>query len=95
MLSALHQDFFRQVPVTILISADFQKTIGYCGQRGERYVFIEAGHVGQNLYLQATALGLGTVAVGSFDDAELSLVLNLPSNHQPLYLFPIGYPVDF
>jgi nitroreductase len=49
----------------------------------------EAGHAAQNLLLQATALGLGAVAVGAFDDKHLGRLL--PSDVQPLYLVPVGY----
>ena len=62
------------------------------GERSVRYVHIEVGHVGQNLMLEATALGLGTVPVGSFDDDAVTRVLALPSDHVPLYIFPVGHP---
>jgi len=42
--------------------------------------------------LQAVALDLGTVVVGAFDDAEVSKVLGLAGNEQPLCLMPIGTP---
>lgn len=51
---------------------------------------MEAGHVSQNIYLQATALGLGTVAIGAFQDAEVARILDLPSGESPLYLMPLG-----
>lgn len=49
---------------------------------------IEAGMVGQNLYLSATSLGLGTVAVGAFFDDEVASALGV--DERPLYVFPIG-----
>ena len=48
---------------------------------------MEAGHVAQNLLLQAVALGLGAVLVGAF---EVKWVLNLSRDEVPLYLIPIG-----
>jgi nitroreductase len=51
---------------------------------------MEAGHAGQNLYLQAEALGLATVAVGAFVDQAVSDALETPETWHPLYLFPIG-----
>ena len=62
------------------------------GQRADQYARIEAGHVSQNVYLQATARGLGTVFVGAFVDAKVSAVLRLPPNHEPLGLMPVGKP---
>lgn len=53
---------------------------------------MEVGHAGQNIYLQATALGLGAVVVGAFEDTEVQKVLRLPEDHKPLYIIPVGYP---
>jgi SagB-type dehydrogenase family enzyme len=61
------------------------------GQRGERYVKIEAGHAAQNIHLQAVSLALGSVPVGAFNDDQVRKVLNLPANHEPLYLIPLGH----
>ena len=57
----------------------FERTETKYGERAVRYVHIEAGHVPQNLLLQATALGLGAVPVGSFDDVAVSEILGLPA----------------
>ena len=61
-------------------------------QRGYRYVWLDAGHLGQNLYLVATALGLGPVGVGGFFDAELSRLLDLQAGEEALYLVGVGRP---
>jgi SagB-type dehydrogenase family enzyme len=61
------------------------------GQRGRRYVHMEVGHAAQNVYLRATAQGLGTVMVGAFDDKEVQKVLSLPADHEPLGLMPMGH----
>lgn len=47
------------------------------GERSERWVSIEAGHVAQNIHLQAVALGLGSVSVGGFRDADVTKALGL------------------
>jgi nitroreductase len=51
---------------------------------------MEVGHAGQNLFLQAEALAMGTVVVGAFDDDEIREVLNLDTEVQPLSLMPVG-----
>ena len=51
---------------------------------------MEVGHAAQNVYLKATARGLGTVMVGAFDDKQVQKVLSLPADHEPLGLMPIG-----
>ncbi|AAM02703.1 SagB/ThcOx family dehydrogenase [Methanopyrus kandleri] len=61
------------------------------GERSFRYMALEAGHVGQNIYLACTALGLGTVAVGAFYDDRVKEILGITEGDAvPLYVFPIG-----
>jgi nitroreductase len=51
---------------------------------------MEAGHTAQNIYLQATSLNLGTVAIGAFDDDNIVKVTGMSKNEKPLYIMPIG-----
>jgi len=78
-------------PLTLVISAVYDRSTGRYGTRGITYTLMEAGHAGQNLYLQATALGLGTVAVGAFREEIVRSVLGLFPEEHPLYLFPVGH----
>lgn len=86
------QMFIAEAPASLVITAEYERTTGKYGDRGVRYVHMEAGHVAQNVYLQAEALGLGTVTVGAFQDEEISQALNLPPAYRPLYVMPIGHP---
>jgi len=88
--AALGQAPVAAAPVSIVLTADYSRTTRRYGQRGHRYVHIEVGHAGQNVCLQATALGLGSVPVGAFHDRDLSALLKLPSEQVPLYLLPVG-----
>ena len=88
--AALDQEFIYQAPLDIVICAEYERTLQRYGARGERYVHIEVGHAGQNIYLQATALGLATVAVGAFHDEEVRQVLRLDKRYKPLYIMPVG-----
>ncbi|MBI5254005.1 MAG: SagB/ThcOx family dehydrogenase [Euryarchaeota archaeon] len=88
--ASLHQDFIRDAPLVIVIAAVFKKTKSKYGERGARYVYAEAGHASQNIYLQCESLGLGTVAVGAFYDEAVQKVLKLPRNHKPIYIMPVG-----
>ncbi len=76
----------------LVITAVYKRSERKYGQRARRYTRIETGHAAQNVYLQAVALGLGTVIVGAFDDAEVRQVLDLPGDHAPLALMPVGHP---
>jgi SagB-type dehydrogenase family enzyme len=88
--AALDQDFISVAPVSLIICAVYDRTLIRYSTRGERYVYMEIGHAGQNVYLQATALGLRTVAVGAFNDDKVCRVLRLDSRVRPLYIMPIG-----
>ncbi|MBU7032940.1 MAG: SagB/ThcOx family dehydrogenase [Theionarchaea archaeon] len=90
--ACLNQTFIAKAPVSIVIAADYERTTRRYGERGIRYVHMEAGHVGENIYLQAVALHLGTVVVGAFQDDELHHVLGLPVEEVPLYVMPVGFP---
>lgn len=88
--ACFHQMFIADAPISIVIAAKYERTTGRYGERGIRYVHIEVGHAGQNIYLQCESLGLGTVAIGAFDDAAVSDVLRLPRESKPLYAMPVG-----
>ena len=91
--TALGQSSIARCPVDMAICAIHPRTAYRYGRRGERYVHIEVGHVGQNVSLQAVALGLGTVMVGAFEDEEVRKVLALEEQIKPLYIVPMGKPV--
>ncbi len=90
--AALGQEWVGEAPVSIVIAAVFERTTMQYGERGVRYVYMEAGHCSQNIYLEATALGLGTVAVGAFYDDDVAAILSLPPRVHPLYIMPVGWP---
>ena len=89
--AALNQSWVRRAPAVLVIASVYKRTTGKYGQRGRRYAHMEAGHAAQNIYLQATARGLGTVMVGAFDDSEVQRALGLPVDHEPLGLMPVGH----
>ncbi len=89
--AALNQSAVRQAPLTFVITGVYERTAVKYGDRAERYVHLEAGHAAQNVLLECTALGLGGVPIGAFDDARVQAALSIPSDHQPLYVIPIGH----
>jgi SagB-type dehydrogenase family enzyme len=90
--AAFGQDFVAFAPLTIVIAADYGKIEAHYGERARRYTDMEAGHTAQNIHLQATALGLGSVPVGAFNETDVHSLLGLPENLLPIYLVPTGYP---
>ncbi|MCK4910815.1 MAG: SagB/ThcOx family dehydrogenase [Thermodesulfovibrionales bacterium] len=88
--AALGQRSIALAPAVIAITAVYSRTTGRYGQRGVRYVDMEAGNASQNIHLMAEALGLGTVVIGAFLDKELARILSLGAGESPLLLMPVG-----
>ena len=74
----------------IVVAAVYARTARKYGERASRYVHLEAGHAAQNIWLQAVALGLGTVVVGAFDDARVQAAMRLAPAEDPLCIMPVG-----
>jgi SagB-type dehydrogenase family enzyme len=90
--AAYGQYWLSEAPVILALTGVERRTTRQYGQRGERYVLLEAGHAAQNALLQAVALGLGATVVGAFDDDGVRKVLDLEAGERPLYLIPVGRP---
>ncbi len=90
MRAALDQPVVGAAPAVIVICADHERTTSKYRERGHRYVHMEVGHAAQNIYLTATALGLGTVSVGAFEDGPVGDLLG--SSWAPLLIMPVGWP---
>lgn len=74
----------------ILIVARYARAKREFGENGIRFAHIEAGHIGQNVCLQATALGLGVIGMGKLEAGEMRSMLDLPASEEPLYLLLAG-----
>jgi SagB-type dehydrogenase family enzyme len=90
--AALGQSSVAQAALDIVIAGVFSRTEAKYRDRARQYVYIEAGHVGQNIHLQAVALGLGSVPVGAFRDQAVSEVIGLSAEQTPIYIIPVGRP---
>lgn len=90
--AALDQDCVRTAPLILVFSAVEERTTRRYGNRGRMYIHMEAGHVAQNVHLQAVAMGLGSVPVGAFEPDKVAELLVLPSSETVLYLIPVGQP---
>ena len=89
--AAVDQDVVERAALDVVIAAVDERTTAKYGERGaRRYVPMEAGHAGENLYLQAEAHGLSTVSIGAFDDGRVREIVRAPEHHRPLYVFPVG-----
>jgi SagB-type dehydrogenase family enzyme len=79
----------------IFVAAVFGRTRFKYGVRGYRFALLEAGHVGQNVLLAATAFGLGAVPLGGYYDRLTDQFLGLDGvNESTLYTIAVGKPLD-
>ena len=89
--ASLWQMWMARAPVIFVITSEHERITGKYGKRGIRYAHIEVGHVGQNIFLQSGALGLGAGIVGAFHDDEVAKAIGAPKAHKPLIIMPVGY----
>lgn len=93
--AALNQPWVEKAPVNIVVFAVYERTTRIYGERGYlRYVPMEVGHLGQNVYLMATALGYGIVVVGAFRDEQVKSIIGVGVAEIPMYIIPIGVPKE-
>jgi len=90
--ASFQQEWVRRAAAILAITGSIKDTTGKYGQRGMRYVHMQAGHAAQNVQLQAVSLGLSTVPVAAFDDRQVKALLELPDLELPLYLILVGHP---
>lgn len=85
------QDFIRNSAVTFIWIAVIYRMKWRYGERAYRYIFLDAGHVAQNLYLAARAIGCGVCAIAAFSDDELNSLLNIDGKeHFVIYMATVG-----
>jgi SagB-type dehydrogenase family enzyme len=90
--SALNQPVVKNAAIDLVIAGVYSRTTGKYGDRGIRFVHLEAGHAAQNVCLQVTALKLGTVTIGAFNDDQVRTAVGISADGTPLYIIPIGKP---
>ena len=91
MRYGLDQDFLATANVVVVLTLIHQRMRFKYRDRSYRYGLIEAGHLGQNLYLVATALGLGACAVGAFHDDGINDLLGVDGREEvAVYLLAAG-----
>lgn len=91
--ASLDQEMVEDAPVTFVLSAIFDRVRSKYGERGYRYAYMEAGHISQNIYLQAASMGLGSVSMGAFLDDDWNMLLGVDGVKEAVvYLHSVGRP---
>lgn len=91
MVAAGVQPGAQQAPVVFLVASSFGKYQQVTKSPNVNATYMEAGHIGQNMYLEAESLGMATVAMAGFDGAKVGKALQIDPAESILYLFPFGH----
>jgi SagB-type dehydrogenase family enzyme len=87
------QQSVNQAPAVLLIAGEYGRATTRSGpEKGPRVVNLEAGHVAENVLLQAVALGLGAVPVAGIEPKDVQQAASLPAQYNVIYLIPVGHP---
>ncbi|MFB0505186.1 MAG: SagB/ThcOx family dehydrogenase [Thermodesulfobacteriota bacterium] len=90
--SALDQSMAKEAAAVFVWTAVVERTKWKYRERGYRYLYLDAGHIGQNLYLAATSLGLGCCTIGAFYDDEVNQLIGVDGKKETvLYLGAVGH----
>ncbi|MCZ6634886.1 MAG: SagB/ThcOx family dehydrogenase [bacterium] len=89
--TCLQPDLIQTSALTFIWTAVALRTTWRYGDRGYRYIHLDAGHVGQNLYLAAQAVECGVCTSAAFNDDELNRVLGIDgTQHFAVYFGSVG-----
>lgn len=89
--ACLNQKFVISGAVTFIWVADVARMTWRYGERGYRYLHLDAGHICQNLYLSAQVIGCGACALAAFDDEQLNSVMGIDGQKQfVVYVGTVG-----
>ena len=89
--AGLKQDMLGEAGLTFVLSVIFNRVRHKYGERAFRYVYMEAGHIIQNIYLQAVSLGLGGVCAGAFLDEKINQLIDVDGHEEAvIYLHAVG-----
>ena len=93
--AAMGQRWVAQAGCDIIIAGSVKKLAARYAGRAEKYMLLEAGHIAQNIHLQAVSLGLASVPIGAFDISQVHDICGLPVTLEPIYIICVGYPATY
>jgi len=93
-LAALRQEMCQEAAVVFVWTAVFNRTKWKYGQRAYRYVYLDAGHIAQNLALAATSIRLGSCQIGALLDEEMNAIIGVDgADESVIYMSAVGVPL--
>lgn len=92
--AALGQALCADAAAVFVWTAVFERSRWKYEQRAYRYIYMDAGHICENMYLAATALDLGACAIGALFDDDLNAVLGVDGTEESaFYMCAVGRPL--
>lgn len=92
--AALDQDFLAEAAVVFIWTAIFARSSWKYRQRAYRYIYLDAGHIAENLALAAVACKLGSCQIGAFYDEEVNALIGVDGQEEStIYLSAVGFPL--
>ncbi len=89
--ACFRQEMIKTAAVNFFFTAVPYRTAWRYGQRGYRYLYLDAGHVGQNLHLAAEGIGGGACMIGAYLDEAINEALRVDGNQEfVIYAAAIG-----
>ena len=91
--AALGQQVCGQAAAVFIWTAIFERSKAKYGQRAYRYIYLDAGHIAENLVLAAVSLGLGSCPIAALYDAEINAIIDVDGEEESvLYMVAVGWP---
>jgi len=92
--AALGQGMCATASVVFIWSAMFERCKWKYGQRAYRYIYLDAGHIAENLALAAVSLNLGTCEIGALFDDPLNAIVGIDGiEESTICMTVIGVPL--
>ena len=92
--AVFEQELLAAAGCDIIIAGSVRKVAAIYGKKARTYMLLEAGHIAQNIQLQAVSLELGSVALCAFDVREVDRICRLPKELEPICIIRVGYPAE-
>jgi nitroreductase len=94
--AALAQEYIAVAPVALVFCTHPELTEGKYTERGTRLYTVQDATIACSFaMLASTALGLGCVWVGTFDEKVVRIIIGAPQSQVPVVILAIGYPAEF
>jgi nitroreductase len=86
------QDFVATAPLNLVYVAHGERMVDVSAEERRLYASVDAGFIGQNVYLFCASEGLATVFRGAVDYPRLARTLQLPDQQFVTFAQTVGYP---